>query len=561
MLTALLLIFTSVPLIRLVKSRFLSVFAVLCTFLLWSLRIRVERGGFGAAGHDEAAWGAGVAADVGAALGGEEVAHDVSFVDQARLALTSLLGVATTVATEAAGAAGVGGEGVSGSPNIFGVDAVAGTWRAWLLRGSGYALYAMTTLSIIAALILTYWTPFTRLPDPRIVLATCRGAAARERTEEQTPHKAVSRVGLRILRLPPSADDSPPGVVPTPSRAPRRLCVWYPADGRGRSVARALARGASPHLFATAFDFAAAAGVPAAVASFIELCAGRAELEAPPVPASAAARPLILLSHGNCGLPEVYAVFGEALAAAGCIVAGIVHSDRSAATDYQEAPDWQADLQGTIAFRAAQMDIRVRDLEDARAAVLADPVFARLVAPSSPALLLGHSLGGCTVSAAAKRLPWVAGAVALDSFQSRCLEQDECRVTAPGTPFVFINSEYFQWESNVQRMHEYLASFVRASEDTAIVQVNGSGHHSFNDFSQLAPMLAPKLPPYFMGANLDPMDCYAISLDIILAVVDSIFDGDSEAPAISFLVREISDLWTDIATWIPVQPAERPQSP
>ncbi|MBB2180368.1 alpha/beta hydrolase family protein [Gluconacetobacter tumulicola] len=112
-------------------------------------------------------------------------------------------------------------------------------------------------------------------------------------------------------------------------------------------------------------------------------------------PVAGHARPLVVLSHGNGGSPWVYRDLAMALASRGFVIAMPKHPGNSLNDD-------------ALARTLANLENRPRHVCLSIAAAFADPVVGPALRPERVALI-GHSLGTCTVLAAAGGQPWSGG--------------------------------------------------------------------------------------------------------------------------------------------------------
>lgn len=235
--------------------------------------------------------------------------------------------------------------------------------------------------------------------------------------------------------------------------------------------------------------------------------------------------PLILFSHGLTGTPEIYTTYGEQLASLGFIVIAPAHTDGSCAESYVPHADdaWEE--------RNAQVNERVHDLrsildtlqslshrpnfqptaESPRgthdpslptssyasrssfSAYVQSPDVSQPADPETQHILdslralseridftrvgvCGHSFGGATAVSMLQQDSRVVSGVSWDGWMYP--------LAAPTTPiyqskpFLFINSDGFQWEENVSYMRQWSSHSAAGGH---IVTMKQTDHHNFND--------------------------------------------------------------------------------
>jgi len=158
---------------------------------------------------------------------------------------------------------------------------------------------------------------------------------------------------------------------------------------------------------------------------------------------------------------------------------------------------------GSLSFRKAQLDQRVREVNAAMAALKAlndgDDIGckydsrhggARLTQSRSfkgrlnlgSAVLAGHSFGAATAIAACSRdAEWgFRACIALDPWLYAFSHEEAARVGSSGSlpPLLVISNERFQWESNLRKARALLAG---AGKGSALATMRGAGHMSQSD--------------------------------------------------------------------------------
>lgn len=235
--------------------------------------------------------------------------------------------------------------------------------------------------------------------------------------------------------------------------------------------------------------------------------------------------PLVLFSHGLTGTPEIYTTYGEQLASLGFIVIAPAHTDGSCAESYVPHADdaWEE--------RNTQVNERVADLrsildtlqslshrpnfhptaESPRgthdpslpsssyasrssfSAYVQSPDASQPVDPETEQILgslralseridftrvgvCGHSFGGATAVQTLQQDSRVVAGVSWDGWMYPLAPP-----TTPihqSKPFLFINSDGFQWEENVSYMRQWSSHSAAGGH---IVTMKQTSHHNFND--------------------------------------------------------------------------------
>jgi len=269
--------------------------------------------------------------------------------------------------------------------------------------------------------------------------------------------------------------------------------------------------------------------------------------------------PLLLLSHGLKGVPEIYTTFGEQMASLGFIVIAPAHTDGSCSesyVSYPTDPSWEV--------RHAQLNQRVSDMRlvldtlqmssDRLIVHLASHINFQTVG------ICGHSFGGATAAQMLQKDARISSGVSWDgwmyplatpsspssshsplyshhSVREKTDPNDDIQVPRPANtkPFLFINSDGFHWEENLCHMRQWCA---QNSSGGHIVTIKGTNHHNFNDLPflghrSLIRWVAKNSKGWF--GDTDPEQATRISVSLAAAFFTKIFQTDT--PPTPLLLR------------------------
>ncbi|XP_072800965.1 platelet-activating factor acetylhydrolase isoform X4 [Vicugna pacos] len=215
--------------------------------------------------------------------------------------------------------------------------------------------------------------------------------------------------------------------------------------------------------------------------------------------------PLIIFSHGLGAFRTIYSAVGIDLASYGFIVAAVEHRDESASATYyfrdqtaaetgnktwlyirtlkqgdeefplrngqvrqrakecSQALDWILDLdQGKPAKNVLDLEFGVEQLKD--------------TIDKDKIAVMGHSFGGATVVQTLSEDQRFRCGIALDAWMLPVGEEVCSRIPQP---LFFINSERFQYPSNIKKMKKcYLPD-----RERKMITIRGSVHQNFADFT------------------------------------------------------------------------------
>jgi len=199
-------------------------------------------------------------------------------------------------------------------------------------------------------------------------------------------------------------------------------------------------------------------------------------------------RPIILFSPGLYGIPEVYTSICELLASKGFLVVAVRHTDGSAiflnekgelVYDFLHLPPGS-----DSEFRQKQIQIRVEDIRETMKYLSTGGADLVGNMKEQKIVMVGHSFGGGSVVEAVRSIPNVMSGVALDAWMEpvgSTLEEMASEWNweqMKNKRFLFLNSELWQWESNLAKMRLIEAS---TRGTWLITTLQGSTHHSFDD--------------------------------------------------------------------------------
>jgi len=182
--------------------------------------------------------------------------------------------------------------------------------------------------------------------------------------------------------------------------------------------------------------------IPAWFFSHLSLTDLPCHLDAP-ISTSREKWPLIILSHGLKGIPDVYMTIATELASRGFVVCSILHTDGSSAVSYEHfAIDDFTARNEQVRIRADNVSFAIDKLTSGAPTVLKDKLdFSRIA-------VIGHSFGGATVVKAVKEDARISCGVGLDPWLYPLSEEDKTKDTK--TPLLFVGS------------HEYIFFGVRS---------------------------------------------------------------------------------------------------
>lgn len=289
---------------------------------------------------------------------------------------------------------------------------------------------------------------------------------------------------------------------------------------------------------------------------------------APDAPLKASEKyPVVIFSHGLGAFRTLYSTICVELASQGFIVASVEHRDLSASATYycREAAETEAmalksnTLQQWMYYRALQqgekefplrnqqVQVRAKECVDALD-TLAEINAGKQVTNDlqtgfdwkslensmdlSKVSVIGHSFGGATVIQALSQDEKFKCGVALDTWM---LPVDDETIPKVQQPIFFINSERFQWPSNINRMKKLDSDTV----ERKMITIRGTVHQSFPDFTFMTGNLIGKWMK--LKGEIDPHVAMDLSNQATLAFLqrhlglkknfnqwDRLIDGDDE---------------------------------
>jgi len=193
-------------------------------------------------------------------------------------------------------------------------------------------------------------------------------------------------------------------------------------------------------------------------------------------------RPIVVFSPGLYGFPEIYTSICELLASKGFVVVAVRHTDGSSVFLNHKGSviyDFLPPPTGAeTEFRKKQLQTRVDDIQETLKYISMGEVKEQMV------VLLGHSFGGGTVAEATRLISNAVAGIALDAWMEPFgLTGEEMKSGwdwkhMKSKRFLFLNSELWQWESNLAKIHLIQRYTQRTWQ---VATLSGSMHHSFDD--------------------------------------------------------------------------------
>jgi len=275
--------------------------------------------------------------------------------------------------------------------------------------------------------------------------------------------------------------------------------------------------------------------------------------------------PLVLFSHGLGGMRTTYSAICSDLASHGFLVVCLEHQDQSASlslrknasqiVNYKPLPTDVDEFE----FRNNQLKFRVQEI------VKAQSLLKRLNSGETiqntmqsefdlsslngridfdNTVVMGHSFGGGTaVQANYYHSELFQCAISLDGWMfpvNREVFEGENFPNQP-KPFLFINSEIFQWAENLDRMKKLIRltnekrKSIGKNLDSTLITISGSGHQNQTDFALLTPAFA-------LGNQVGPIDatyCLKLNTRMCLRYLRRFFEfGDQNLLLDSILNRD-----------------------
>lgn len=312
-----------------------------------------------------------------------------------------------------------------------------------------------------------------------------------------------------------------------------RLRVWAPAvPGSGSGLGPK-----APYLTQFGIGSVLAAGlsnqIPPIFVSHIALARSNSTLSEQ-ISRERVTWPLLLLSHGLSGTPELYTTFGEQLASLGFVVIGPAHTDGSCSESYVPvAESWDV--------RNKQLNQRLADMQAILDALQrsSEPGLMRLASRINfqTVGICGHSFGGATAAHMLHKDERISSGVSWDGWMYPLATPSSAFNTKP---FLFINSDGFHWEDNITHMRNWCA---HNSSGGHIVTLKGTSHHNFNDLPffghhSIIKWIARNSTGWF--GDTDPVQATKISVSLAAAFFAKIFQTDSppDAATLKITIRE-----------------------
>uniref|UniRef100_H2ZF45 1-alkyl-2-acetylglycerophosphocholine esterase n=1 Tax=Ciona savignyi TaxID=51511 RepID=H2ZF45_CIOSA len=253
--------------------------------------------------------------------------------------------------------------------------------------------------------------------------------------------------------------------------------------------------------------------------------------------------PVILFSHGLGANKTTYSNICTELASHGTLVAAVEHSDKSASATYylEENLGGEFEKKWIEFLRVSGGEPVEQQIRNKQVRHRADECCRILdclqnlndgnlkTVEGNENLnqfkgnldldkcgILGHSFGGATTVTSLSMDSRFKVGIALDSWMYPLDKDIYCSVNS--VPLLFINSESFQWPSNIANMRKLDLDTFNIPAERRIITLSNSTHHSQCDF----PLL---LKYHFLSKSLglagtaDPLSVSQLNNSIILAFI------------------------------------------
>ncbi|TPX63314.1 1-alkyl-2-acetylglycerophosphocholine esterase [Spizellomyces sp. 'palustris'] len=346
-------------------------------------------------------------------------------------------------------------------------------------------------------------------------------------------------VGVHDIETPPNAAKNTKGVL---------IRLYYPttsAATKAHSRAKWLPKGTLysvgygnfsklPTILSLAFIYPLLAGVntPGYLNAPLRH-AGKGDDSPPPLPTRL---PCMIFSHGLGGMRTTYSTFCGNIASQGFIVAAIEHRDGSAAVASRNAykekiryrhpnndhrkPGETVD-EYLLRFRRSQVEVKAGEVKEVMQLLMdleAGTAIENLMATKRTKgfegqftgrfdfdnwVMSGHSFGGATCLTALQdpSNPFKCG-IALDPWMHAVSDAHHV-----GKPFISVQSENFQWKTNLDPLAD-LFSHTESSSKSRFGVLRGTAHQDVSDFPALFPGLMKRIKLSGAGDPIRALQLY-----------------------------------------------------
>lgn len=201
-------------------------------------------------------------------------------------------------------------------------------------------------------------------------------------------------------------------------------------------------------------------------------------LDAPVLPRTEKKYPVVLFSHGLKGAPPMYITIAQELATRGFVVFSVFHSDGSSYLnfDYSIKIDDHEKRNFQVNVRSNDLIEVLNELEKQAEKFNFDP---------NQIALVGHSFGSASICKTAIRDKRIKCVVGLDPWLFPLSDKDF--TDALPIPAIFLTSQEWQWDDNIERMRKILSK-----NGGRIVYIKKILHLNFSDSPYLAPQFLLK---------------------------------------------------------------------
>lgn len=367
-------------------------------------------------------------------------------------------------------------------------------------RGLGIFLKFISTIILIASIILIYVLPVPTLPKP-------------------TGESLISTMRLQLV------DESRLEAYTQEEGDHRQLMItiWYPSQEDKMAKSK-------PYI--TDFDLfsktiANAAGIPEFLFSHFKHIKTHTTMEAP-ISSQYEKYPLLIFSHGLGTTPLIYTTMLEELVSNGYIIVTIDHTYSTMATTFidNKATGFDIDIETFSEEELKQLeDTWVQDvkfvLTEIEALNAGDSIFAQRIDLSKVGVF-GHSFGGATAYQACYQDDRIKAAVNLDGS----IYNIASGLSQKGKHIMMLTSEEYAKAILVNQevakdldTYRFFRDIMK--EEGIFLSINGTKHYNFSD----VPLMSPLAKMTGMVGEIDGSHCLKVVNTYLLAFFDHYLKG------------------------------------